>query len=370
MARFLAILALVFVSACANRVVAPIVETPAETPDETRVIETIFVATNRKVSTAGFHGKGRERALSFMRAEVSVPRDRKPGEVRTNGTRPDPDKHFLFAAQTPLGSQEGFARAIRSELRRLPARDREITLFVHGYNTSFGEGTFRMAQLRHDFKVPGIGVHFSWPSDANPFGYSHDRDSVLFSRDALESVLRLLQKEAPGRVMVVGHSMGSLLVMEALRQMEIARPGSAKRDFAGVVLISPDIDLDLFKMQADRIAALPQPFAIFTSRQDRVLRLSKFVNGSSKRLGRVGQPARLADYPVTLINVTALSKGVPNNHFTPGTSAAFISLVSKSGLLRRVFSEDRTDRTGLLPGTMMTVQKATMLILSPVAAIN
>ena len=105
-----------------------------------------------------------------------------------------------------------------------------------------------------DFRLPGIGVHFSWPSAAHPLGYTYDRDSVLYARDGLEQLLRQVSAAGPDRIILVGHSLGSMLVMETLRQMEIRSPAWAQRNLGGVVLVSPDLDVDVFRQQSTTCA--------------------------------------------------------------------------------------------------------------------
>jgi esterase/lipase superfamily enzyme len=236
---------------------------------------------------------------------------------------------------------------------------------VHGYNNSFSDGVFRAAQLAHDFELRGIALHYSWPSIAHPLGYSHDRDSLLFARDGLEDMLRDVAASGAQNVVLVGHSLGAMLVMETLRQIDIAKPGQPDRWLDGVVLLSPDVDLDLFKAQADRISALPQPFAIFVSQKDRALMLSSQINGRSKRLGSLSDPRALADLQVTVLDVTAFSDSVMQSHFTTGNSPALIKLLSRSADLSNAFAVPSVRGRGGLPGVALTVPSATQIILSP-----
>jgi esterase/lipase superfamily enzyme len=88
---------------------------------------------------------------------------------------------------------------------------------------------------------------FSWPSREKLFDYAYDRESAMWSRDAMERVLStLVASPAVGRIHIVAHSVGTMLSMEALRQI-YARHGMAVTDRIGaVVFASPDIDKDVF----------------------------------------------------------------------------------------------------------------------------
>jgi esterase/lipase superfamily enzyme len=123
--------------------------------------------------------------------------------------------------------------------------------------------------------------------------------------------------------------------------------------------------VELFEMQTKRIANLPQPFAIFVNARDRALALSSRLNGDGRRLGNLMDAEEVANLPVALIDVTAFSEGGGIRHFTVGTSPLLIQILRNSAQLDAAFQRDRAGRTGLLPGTVLTVQNATQLILSP-----
>lgn len=326
------------------------------------VTREVFVATNR-ASSDGPPRRGRSEETVHLKYTVRIPSEHEPGNLRLAVGQPDPRRDFLYSERLAYGGSDQFYEAIRRRLSTLQKDDREIVLYVHGFNNSFSEGVAQMAQMDHDLSLSGVGVHFSWPSAASPLGYAYDRDSVLFSRDALEEVLRRLAKVSSGRVIVVAHSIGSQLAMETLRQIEIGRAGWSRRNLRGVVLISPDIDVDVFRQQASRIGKLPRPFVVFTSERDRVLGLSARVTGEKNRLGTVTNSAPLSDLEITLINITDFSEGA--GHFTLARSPALLQILGQMTDLDEAFHRDRSGRVGLVPGTVLTVRNVTEIILSP-----
>ncbi|MEO1398386.1 MAG: hypothetical protein AAFU56_05910, partial [Pseudomonadota bacterium] len=66
--------------------------------------------------------------------------------------------------------------------------------------------------------------------------------------------------------------------------------------------------------------------------------------------------------------VTGFSSGI--GHFTAGTSPALIGLLGQLAEVDRAFEQDRAGRAGLVPGTVLTVQNATQVILTPAAALG
>ena len=346
---------------CADPSYAPV------RPDVSRLgdVQGVIVVTNRARNADGFFGGGRSTETAYLAETVSVPRNREMGEIPVSIRHAKPGQHFMISDSRTIDGAAHFRADLRRELAALPADQRDVLIFVHGYNNSYSDGVFRTAQLMHDFGLKGVALHFSWPSAAHPLGYSHDRDSLLFARDGLEAMLRDVAKVGAKNVVLVGHSLGAMLVMETMRQMDIGERGLPDRIIDGVVLVSPDIDIDLFRTQAYRIHALPEPFAIFTSQKDRALKLSNLVNGKSERLGAVAHAEELADLNVTVVDVTAFTGKASTSHFTAGSSPALIALLSQGQVLDRTFALPNRAARGGLPGVVVTVRNATQVILSP-----
>lgn len=333
--------------------------------------ERIFVATTRVAGDdKDRFGRGRSETVAFARYDVHVPANRKTGDIvwpPRNG-KADPARHFVTTDETVFDESRHFRAELATELRRQPAGQRDAIVFVHGFNNTFSEGLYRIAQLAHDLKTPGVTVHYSWPSAASPLGYAYDRDSALFARDGLEQLLAEVDAAGANKIILVAHSMGSALTMEGLRQLVIRDGTRAKKRIGGVVLISPDLDVDVFRAQARAMEGLPQPFLIFGSSRDRILDISARIAGEPERLGNLTDLSRIADLNVTFLDVSAFSQGA--GHFTLAQSPALISLLAGIGDIDAALEADRVGRVGLLPGVVLTVQSATKVVLSPVTAIS
>jgi esterase/lipase superfamily enzyme len=355
---------LVILTACAPR--ASILPPVAGAPEAQN--ETVFVATARI-----FDGLDdtlvRSPDLSFARYDVNVPADREAGVIPYSGRQeaPDPNKHFLVSATTPAADGRSFGRQVAAELRTRPAAQREVVLYVHGYNNTFADGLFRMAQMRRDLDLPGVPVHYAWPSAGHPLGYAYDRDSALFARDGLEALLTELAQSGVREIVLIAHSMGALVTMEALRSLHLRGQSATLSRIGGVILLSPDLDIDVFRAQAARIKPLPDPFVIFTSQRDRALAVSARITGQTARLGNLGTVDDVADLAVTLIDLSNVEIGAGDafNHFTVATSPSVIRILRRVAEVNASFEEDPNARTGLLPGTVLTLRSATQIILAP-----
>ncbi len=145
---------------------------------------------------------------------------------------------------------------------------------------------------------------------------------------------------------------------------ELASSGELK----GVVLLSPDLDVDVFRSQANDIGELPQPFVIFGSSRDRILGLSARLSGADERLGNLEDLSKVADLEVTYYDTAAFNVG--DGHFNAGTSPALLALLSGILGIDLAFRTDARARVGLFQGLVLTVRNATEVVLAPVGAIG
>lgn len=360
MVRILLIVCLIAVTGCAPRGRLAYLAQPDPQAS------TIWVGTTRArdPATGEAFGFARSHALRLARFDVATPAAHETGmlDLPKTGIPADPRTQFMISQARIDMPRASFLSGLRAALR---AQDGEAVVFVHGFNNNFAEGLYRSAQLATDFDLPGVLVHYSWPSRSNVLGYAYDRDSVLFARDGLVDLLGDLQAAGARKILLIGHSLGAELVMEALRQAAIAQKQALFSDISGVVLISPDIAVDVFATQADAIGPLPQPFVIFTSERDRALRLSARLTGQSDRLGNLQSAAPLAPYRVTLVDVAAYSTGV--GHFDVANSPALIRLLVRTGQVAKVLEGDQAGRTSLASGVILTVENATQIVLAPLS---
>lgn len=328
---------------------------------------TIFVGTMRKPGPEGFT-RGRSEVPSFIRYDISIPVEREAGslDLPWRGQKPNPDKHFLLMDETRFPAEPDFRKALAGAMGRRGQTD--AVVYVHGFNNTMAEGVYRVAQMHHDLRVPGVGVHFAWPSRGSALGYVYDRESVLFSRSGFEELLDSVADAGAREIVIVAHSMGAALTMETLRQMAIRGDSAALDRVAGVILISPDLDVDVFRSQARDMGGLPQPFVIFGSSRDRVLGLSALIAGERDRLGRLDDVSRIADLRVIYLDTAAYNTG--SGHLNLGMNPALLRLFGGLIGIDEAFKADARSRIGLLPGLVLTVRNATEIVLAPVGAIG
>lgn len=291
-----------------------------------QAIQPIYVATNRLVDTdqtQGFFrqgfGENRDSKVRFARLEIAIPAAHAVGQIEWPGkSLLDPYEHFVVQDHKIYEGAAGFTADLNQE-----RNSGEVVVFVHGFNVNHAEAVYRLAQVSHDYQVSAPVIAFSWPSAGSSRGYAYDRDSIIFSRDNLESLLVQLANNNR-KIILIAHSMGSQLVMETMRQMSISGKKHALRQLSAVVLISPDIDEDVFIQQLSRIDPLPVPFTLMVSQHDRALNVSAFLTGKPNRLGTIQSGERLGDYPINVVDLSYAEGGDRSGHSTAFTSPEVI----------------------------------------------
>jgi esterase/lipase superfamily enzyme len=284
----------------------------------------LLVATTRAPVLAPpgvMFGGSRGRGLDFADIVVSIPPAsvRRPGDIPLPSFVPgDPERDFVILRADRMDLAQAKA-SFDARIKRTPGR--RVLIFVHGFNTRFEEAVYRFAQIVYDARVDVTPVLFTWPSGGNVTDYVYDRDSAVYSRDALEVVLQALVKDRNvDSISILAHSMGNYLAVESLRQMSIRDHGLSTK-IQDVMLASPDIDVDVFRRQIAEIDAGPRPaqFTLFVSRDDRALGLSSFLAKDSTRLGALDpskEPYRsiLEKGRVQVVDLTGLASSDFTNH--------------------------------------------------------
>ena len=304
-----------------------------EAPAQAQNVETVLVATNRNRTTDGGYGKKRTQLVNYASYDLSIPSSHQPGNLEWPSDAVDVNTDFAIAARNEFASSANFKAQINRALAVKNVRnskgEREVQVFVHGFNTNFAESLYRMAQMKHDYEGKSPVILYSWPSAANPRLYIYDRDSVLSARDGLVEMLTVLANSQVEKITLTAHSLGTHLLMEALRQIYLHGNTKVRAKIGSVILLSPDIDVDLFNSQVSHLDPLPQPFLVFGSSQDRALRFMSWLSGEPKRVGSALDPADIENKNITFFDVSGFTDGDRNNHFLLATSPTLLALIKK-----------------------------------------
>jgi esterase/lipase superfamily enzyme len=264
---------------------------------------TLLVATTRKpvdgARAKPWYGPDRAPALVVARAQL---------------TPPDDGRFSLASvglADWRLDKIEPVGQI--GDLVDPAAGGHDVLIYVHGYNTTFETAALDAARLSDGIKFVGETMVFSWPSRASLLDYGYDRESAMWSRDALQQVLDgLIANPIIGHIHIVAHSIGTMLTMEALRQLYAQLGEEAVNKIGAVVFASPDIDMNGFSSSVQRIGPLAAKITVVAATNDRALAVSRWIAGGITRVG-AAQKAQLEGMGIRVIDASAQGWGIINH---------------------------------------------------------
>jgi esterase/lipase superfamily enzyme len=278
-----------------------------------RIVQ-IFIASTRKGETGAAAHEVDTDGTRYALTTLTFPPGHKPGEIeRPVWGSGDAKSHIMVQGRRELEPDE-FKAELASHVSGRIGVNRDVMIFVHGFNTPFEDARWRAAQIVADSRFGGVPILFTWPSRGGLLSYASDKDSAMASRDSLQGLLEDVAKTpGVGHIHILAHSMGGWLAMEALRQAAIAGDRDLSGHLGEVMLASPDIDLDVFTRQMARIS--PANVTVFATSNDRALSLSSWIADDRPRVGAVNaakpeDKAALERLGVKVYDLSAFSDGL------------------------------------------------------------
>ncbi|MBP1853415.1 alpha/beta hydrolase [Rhizobium halophytocola] len=332
------------VAGCAGRPKGVMVPVAAAPPPAASKVGMLVATTRTPSGDPATLFAGERSAMPYFTAiDISIP----PETARQSGTvqwpkrlPPNPATDFAVTKvaqiHTPTEGRQWFRQHIAGG---------HALVFVHGFNNTYEDSVFRLAQIVHDSKAEATPILFTWPSRAELLAYNYDKESTNYSRTALERTLRVLGDDPDVKdITILAHSMGTWLTMESLRQMGI-REGHVHLKIHNVVLASPDIDIDVFAKQYVEMGSPKPKFTIFVSQDDKALAASRLISGNVLRVGAINpatEPYRsqLEQAGITAIDLTQVRTEDSLNHGKFAESPEIVQLIGK----RLVTGQTLTDQ--------------------------
>lgn len=246
--------------------------------------------------------------VEYGKCTVTIPPNHQPGMVEApmllkGQFISDPNKHIVLDEIRELTQDQFLA-----DLKDVQARKgKNLLVFIHGYNVSFEDAAKRTAQMSFDLKFPGAAIFYSWPSQANWYGYKSDKERIEMSVGQIRHFLEdLAKRSGADTINLVAHSMGNVGLTSALK--DIQSP-DGNPIFNQVVLAAPDIDAETFKNDIARhIVTKAKRMTLYTSKTDLALIASRYFNNGS-RLGDSGP--EVVTYPgIDTIDATTIDSSL------------------------------------------------------------
>ena len=298
----------------------------------------ILVATTRQRSTTDpgdMFSANPGREISYASIKVSIPPDgaRKIGEIQWPKSLPGDPAHDFVTASAEYLDKQSFSKAISAEAKT-SGRSR-VLVFVHGFNNRFDEAVYRLAQIVQDSKAPAIPVLFSWPSKGvvRLAAYKDDVQAANDSRSAFKQLLSVIAANPSVKeITVLCHSAGCWPGLEALgpRSIRFSSRGQVKN----VLLVAPDVDVDVFRTEVQQTSKPRPRIALFASRDDRALKMSASIWGKPRLGDATLDQTYWSEFEREGVLVFDLSNLQGNAH-----SRAFEDVTSVMGMIERRLAE-------------------------------
>jgi esterase/lipase superfamily enzyme len=198
---------------------------------------------------------------------------------------------------------------------------KDAYVYVHGFNNTFNDAVFRLAESWHYGGRQGVPIVFTWPAGSGGLtGYAYDRESGEFAIVHLKLLLTALA-ECPQieRVHLISHSRGTDVATTTLRELHAEVRAATGRGIAGIlsdrplstitpeaaikapytfeflklhtlVLAAPDLDAEVFSQRfvGENLTRAAQRVVIYFSQEDSALALARWLFGGRGRIGDLG----------------------------------------------------------------------------------
>ena len=256
----------------------------------------VFYATDRARSGSDtpedFYGWKRG-TLELGLATVTIPNTHVKGLVETPSVwrlefGPSPAKHVVLQSVEPIETDAFFA-AMQDRLET--RRNKELFVFIHGYNVQFDQAAKRAAQIAYDMNYGGLPVLYSWPSAGSTIGYISDTAVVRLSGRRLSGFLEdLAARSGAQTIHILAHSMGNRALTDALELIASRRGLTETSDpiFDQVLFAAPDVDAGLFAQMLKTIRPIAKRLTLYASENDWALESSRRLHGNAPRAGQGG----------------------------------------------------------------------------------
>lgn len=223
---------------------------------------------------------------------VSLSRDRSEryslqvSQVRETGIMPFSVTRYLENAPSRSEMEAAgrrFAKQINDHL--VKGDNRDVFIYVHGYNVNFSYSTLVSKEIQHFMGYKGAFISYNWTATPSRFAYFRDQESVMATRRNLRSLIEYLSENTNARrIHLIGFSAGARLAFETVYQ--IALQSERKPRLGRLIMIASEMDRANF-LQAfeDKLLDAVTGVTIYQTRTDSALAISRFLFGR-ERLGQ------------------------------------------------------------------------------------
>ena len=197
--------------------------------------------------------------------------------VTPNGLVIDPEQANQYN-QNKRSMQELITTRLRA------AQQKDIILYVHGFNNSFENAVLNLNDVWHFSGRHGVPIAYTWPTGSgNLLGYFSDRESGEYTVYHLKETLRALS-ETPEveNIHILAHSRGTDVSTTALRELVIETRAAGKNPLKtlkikNLILAAPDLDYGVVtqRLIAEKFGPAFGQITIYMNEEDSALGIAQ-----------------------------------------------------------------------------------------------
>ena len=169
--------------------------------------------------------------------------------------------------------------------------DKDITIYVHGANTSVYRASAQAAQYHHFTGQNSVVLAFLWPSAENLLAYGTDTRHALHSAPAFAQLLTMLAEHTNAKnINILAYSAGAQIVSPALDIIGRKTKEENRKDLrlGEVYFAAGDIGVDTFVKHLQSYIDMPLSTTLAINLGDSVLAWAARHN----KVSRAGRPSR------------------------------------------------------------------------------
>jgi len=230
-----------------------------------------------------------DEALRHGIATVSIPHEHNMGELEGPSIlrfefHENSEKHVVLRSVVAQDINT-FYKKISERAAGSP--EHEAFVFVHGFDVTFEDAARRTGQIAYDLGFKGAPILYSWPSQGTLgkleamalFNYEKDLRNAKLSAARFRVFLSdLCARAGVSTVNVIAHSMGNLVVAQALAEIpdgQRIRPVRVRH----VAMMAPDLDAEEFRRLAVAMKRSAVEITLYASSNDDALKVSSLLHG-------------------------------------------------------------------------------------------
>ena len=329
----------------------PISESPAVASRDPKAATWHVAYVTQNVSESA------ETGLEFGVAEINLPlmsRVRGALPLASEEEGEQPGKVAIQRRQAV--PREQLYTYLHQQIDKAPQKD--LLIFVHGFNVSFDEAVCRVAQMAEDMPFSGVILAFDWKSFGHEVGYVNDLITTGTTHSSLATVLAELRAELDDshKIHILAHSMGNRYTLNALQLLATYQPlvGLPRETISKLTAIQPlfpewerwhprygepvpidnlifaaaDVDPGTFSKQLSDIHRVAEHMTLYCNEADFALDLSRIVNGQGKNGFRIGDARSGGASGVDVIRLQQVSVNDPFGHSYYGSHVGMLTDLS------------------------------------------